>query len=99
DRQVRWFGALQYPIYEIGGKAIACLQIDTVADQAAVFDVLADPKDGWQPRSQRKGCNLPTPRYEPWFRQHEHDLRIAVCQPLEREAKLIAGKNLAWHQL
>src|SRR6516165_5492121 len=42
--------AFQNLVYEIGGAAVVLVQIDTIADQAAVLDVLTGSVDRWQPR-------------------------------------------------
>jgi hypothetical protein len=54
-RQIARLLAFQNPIHKVGAAAVVLAQVDAIADQTAILDVLAESIDRGQSRRQRKG--------------------------------------------
>src|SRR5215470_14197373 len=93
-RQIGWLRTFQNPVDEIGSSTKVLTQIDAIADQTTILDVLAEIKDRGQPRRQRKGRDPPTRVDKQRSPQNDHNARALAHECLDCVADLIDGTDI-----
>src|SRR5262249_2572124 len=92
--QIGWLCTFQNPVDEVGSSAKVLTQVDAVADQTTILDMLAEIKDRGQARRQCKGRDPSARVDEQRSPQHNHNARALAHECLDRVGDLIDGANI-----